>query len=213
MKPAIPTEYRLHDPDHLGPCEEEALRHLAWFDHDEPFCLGGFTVFSMAVQLGFRRLTYESQRLDSNHYFWITDEHARMIGRALAPSLRYWGLVLTTFAGRGFDLICNNTADEVQIAEVLIKHTSGDEVTVTEARGLARLVTKLGSRTVHLWAVEYDPGAVDALCQTLLELDNKTIVELDVCDTSRPEPEDQIALPAIDDLLARNAAATGIPTR
>ena len=204
MKPTLPDGYPDYDPARPTECQQEAERHLARLDRDAPFTVRTFPIFSMVVAKGFRRVSYESWYLESGHLFWITDEHARAIGRTLRPGMRYFGLVMTTLKGRGFHLMTQSLRPGVQIDEVLVKHTSGDEVTCDEADGLARLITALGCRTFHLWAGEYDPGALERLCDTLHELDNTSLQEVDICDTSLPEPEDRLPLPALEPLLRRN---------
>ena len=65
-------------------------------------------------------------------------------------------------------------------------------------------ITKLKTKTFHLWAGEFDPGSLEEFCHTMHKTDNKTLVTLDICDVSKPEPEDQILLPQIDSLIERN---------
>lgn len=206
VSPAIPAEYRHHDPDNMSDEEVAVLEKLARKKRAEAISIGDFTFFSMVVQQGFEFVFYDSYKLESGHYFWITDKHAKAIAEALAPSLKSFGLVLTTFEGEGFKVMAEHVADDVKFDEVFIKHTSADEVTLKEAAGLAAFITKVGAEVLHLWAGEYDDGALDAFCDAINAADNKTLHELDICDVNLPEPDDQIHLPRLDSLLKRNAA-------
>jgi len=203
-KPLIPDSYALYVPGILGDHEDELLRQFAWMTRDSPCTVRSFTVFSMMLQFGFTQVTYASHVLESGHLYWITDAHAEMIGRALLPGLSYLGILLTRCEGQGFQIMTAHIEEHVQIDEVLVKHESGDEVTLTEAVGAAQLVTKVGARSFHHWAAEFDPGAIEAFCDTLLVADNRTLCELDICDITKAEPDDRIEVPALAGLLARN---------
>lgn len=206
MKPDIPAEYRPYDPADPTDAEISVLRQLAWHPVADPLTVRGFGVFSMVLSLGYRKVTYETHALESGHLFWLTDEHADAIGRVMEPGMDFLGLVMTTLAGDGFSVLSEAIVKKVTIPEVLVKHTSGDEVTPLEAAGLAKLVTRLEVRTFSLWAGEFHPDALDQLVDVLTELDNRTLQVLDVCDMTRPEPDDQIPVPRLDELLARNRA-------
>lgn len=209
VRPIIPESYDLYVPGILGEHEDEVLRQVAWMQRDAPFTVRNFTVFSMVLQHGFRHVTYASHLLESGHMYWLTDEHAEAIGQALLPGLHYLGLLLTRPQGRGFQRMADRIEEGVTVEELLIKHESGDEVTILEAEGVVELATCLKARTLHLWAAEFEPGALDALCDALIVADNETLIEIDVCDLTKPEPEDQIPLPALTVLLARNRKRMG----
>jgi hypothetical protein len=201
---------RLYDPNRPGevqPGDHEILEQLRPLDREEPYTLRGLLPFSMAVRLGFKRLTYDARTRDDGALFWITDEHARLLGAALTASLEQFGLMFTTFAGDGLGLVAEGMADGVTLGDVTIAHKTGDEVTETEATGLGRLLTRTRTRTVHLWAAEFTPGALDAFERTLVTLGNRTLEEADICDVSKPEPEDRIHHPGIAALVARNRGA------
>lgn len=198
-------DYRLFDPQRVSAEEKGALEQLAAMDKDRPLTVRGFTFFSLVVQQGFRRVNYAAEtRETDNAYFWITNQHAEQIGRALKPTLKSWALQLTTFEGDGFDRICDLIAPGVHIEEVTIAHKSADEVTPKEAAGLARMITKLHTQTLHLWAGEYAPGALDVLAEALVRMGNRHLVEADVCDVSKPEPEDRIRHPHLEAVISRN---------
>lgn len=113
---------------------------------------------------------------------------------------------VTMFEGKAVHIMAENVADGVQIDELTISHKSGDEVTVEEATGLARLATKLGVKTLHVWAGEYDDGALDKMAETFEELGNKTLTKIDVCDVTQPEPEDKIEHDGLNLLVGKNRA-------
>lgn len=200
----MPQDLRPFDPARSTPEQEQLLLQLAWHPLGDPIQVTGFGAFSMATQLGYRKVTYHTAELSSGHLYWVTDEHARAIAGALVPGLAYLGLTITTLEGDGFTILAEQVPEGISIAEVLVKHVSGDEVTVVEAVGLARLLHRLSTRTFSLWAGEFEPGALDAFARELMRLDDPHLQVLDVCDVTRPEPGDQIPVPLLDALLERN---------
>ena len=108
------------------------------------------------------------------------------------------------FQGRALDVMAEHVQDGVQINELTISHKSGDEVTEEEATGLARLATKLGVKTLHLWAGEYDVGVLDKMAHVLEDLGNSTLRDIDICDVSLPEPEDQIKHDGLTKIVEKN---------
>ena len=101
-------------------------------------------------------------------------------------------------------MMAEHVQDGVQINELTISHKSGDEVTEEEATGLARLATKLGVKTLHLWAGEYDEGVLDKMAHMLEDLGNSTLRDIDICDVSLPEPEDQINHDGLTKIVEKN---------
>jgi len=181
-------------------------RLMANRDRGEPLTVRGFTELSLLFQLGFEQVGYSSHLLEDGVMYWLTNEHGAAIGQALPPHLDSFHLALTCLEDRGFDAMCD-ACGEVTVEQLVINHRSADEVTVKEASGLARLVTKLGCRMLSLWAYEYAPDALAALAAGLA--DNTTLRETDICDTSKPEPEDRIDEPAIEAVAARNRGESG----
>lgn len=110
------------------------------------------------------------------------------------------------FEGRALHVMAENVPDGVQIDELTISHKSDDEVTEVEATGLAHLATKLGVKTLHLWAGEYDDGALDKMAKTFEELGNKSLTKIDVCNVNLPEPEDEIEHDGLNLLVEKNKA-------
>ena len=202
--PSIPERYLAEDPADPDPQLAPLHAALARRNRSEPIIIRGFKALSVALAAGFERVSYESHLLESGHMYWITDAHARALGRLLPPRLRYFGLILTTLEADGFSVLASAMADGARIDELLVKHTSGDEVTVTEARGLARWVSRARVRSFHLWAGEFDDGALDAFCDEILWSDNRSLHEVDICLTTLPEPEDQRPMPRLAELLAYN---------
>jgi hypothetical protein len=183
------------------------LRDLAARNKRDPITVRGLALLSMLVQHGFEHVGYDSHVREDGCLFWITDAHAAAIGRCLSGSLRSFHLSLTTFSGAGFDVMTEAAPDDVALDKLVIHHRSGDEVTVVEARGLARLVTKLRVRNLCVWALEYESGALDALTDELERLNNQTLTVIDVCDLNKVEPDDRVPVPALEALIARNRAA------
>lgn len=163
----------------------------------------GFDCFAMMAARPWPRLCYESHLLEGGLMFWMTDVHAKAIGRALRPGLKALRLDLTRPEKDGFTVMANAVAPGVTVPELYIAHRSGDEVSVVEARGIARLATRLACRTLHLWAMEYDNGALDTLAGELGALGNKNLRTTDVCDTSKKEPDDQINHPGLSALVKK----------
>lgn len=204
MKHNVPANYTAWNPNSMGREHRRAYQQLRRMDREQPIIMRDFRMLSMVLQCGFQRVSYEAWYLDPGLYFWLTDAHAAAIGRALTPELQYFGLIMTCLEADGFTILAEHVRPDVQIDELLVKHTSGDEVTAVEANGLALLVATLGVRTFHLWAGEFDSGALETFARQLLTLQNTTLVALDICDTSRPEPDDRQTLSDLDTLLQEN---------
>jgi len=177
---------------------------LAHHERSAPLSVSNFRLFSMVIHLGFQKVTYVSEIHEiSRVYFGISRNRARMIGKALTRDMQYFAITLTTTEEDAFSHLADAVPDGTTITEVCISHKSEDEVTVMEAKGIARLIAKLRSKRVHIWAGEYEVGALDAFRDELISLRSDNLREYDVCDITKPEPEDSIALPRLDEFLAR----------
>lgn len=202
--PLIPNSYLPWDPESAGGDWDRLLSKLAYRSTAEGLIISGFVPLTIALHMGFDRVTYESHLLDSGYMYWFREDHARALGQVLVKPMPYFGLVMSTTDGDALSELSTAMPASTRIDELLLKHTTADEVSAVEARGLARWATKARVKTLHLWAGEYDGDALDALSEELLRLDNASLCELDVCLTTLPEPEDRQILPAIDSLLERN---------
>lgn len=210
VQPVLPDSYRAYDPAHEGDAGDASLARvlieLHRRDRSAPLTLWGFKPLTMALQLDYQRVSYESHRLESGHMYWVNEAHARALGEALPARMQFFGLVLSCFDAGAVEALVSSTNPSTQIDEVLVKHATGDEVTTEEARGLARWAARVHCRTFRLWAHEFEPGSLEAFQDALLEADPRSLCELDVCLTALPEPDDRRALPRVHALLARNAA-------
>lgn len=194
-----------YDPDHEVALDATLRQQLAGKPLDEPLSVRGLRVFTFCLHQGCKRVNYEAHvRPSDGAFFWITNDHAAAIGRALRGSLRAFGLSLTTFEPGAAARLVDSVEAGTRIDEVTFAHKSGDEVTEEEARAFAGLITRVGARIAHLWAGEFDPGSLDVLAAELQRLKNTTVTELDVCDVSLPEPEDRLVHAGLETLAARN---------
>ena len=173
---------------------------------DDFLTVSAFGHFVLLNELGWRRIRYESFRLATGHMFWMTDEHAAAIGRALRPTLRHLRIDLTTLAGDGFTVMAGSLEADIVLDDLCIAHRSGDEVTVLEARGLARFATRAQAASLSLWASGFEPGALAAMAEELGRLENTCLREIDVCDLRKEEPDDEIVHPALAALVQRNCS-------
>jgi hypothetical protein len=172
---------------------------------DEDFLsVSAFGHFALLNEMGWHRIRYESFRLETGHMYWMTDEQAAAVGRAMRPTLRALRIDLTTLAGDGFTVMAENLAAEVQLDSLCIAHRSGDAVTVVESRGLARLATLTRVAELSLWANAFDGDALDALADELWLLDNRWLKDVDVCDLCKEEPDDKILHSGLAELAERN---------
>lgn len=114
---------------------------------------------------------------------------------------------MTTFEGKALQVLSDNVVDGVQIDELIISHKSADEVDEAEVLGLAHLATKLKVKTLRLWAAEFDDGVLDKLASTFEELGNKSLITVDICDITIPEPNDQISHDGMNKIVERNKAS------
>jgi hypothetical protein len=194
-------------PDEALVAYLEELKHR---DRNAPITLADFGVFSLAMHLGFTRVTYQAEyRTTDDAYFWITDLHAQRIGEVLTPALEHFGLQLTRCEHDGYRRIADHAHPTVQLEELLISHKTADEETPDSCRDLAHLVTMLKVKLLRLWTAEYEDGALDALADELRALGNTTLVKIDVCDLTKAEPDDVIHHEALDALVAANLTASG----
>jgi hypothetical protein len=166
--------------------------------------VSSFGHFALLNEIGWKRIRYESFRLESGHMYWMTDEHAAAIGRALRPTVKHLRIDLTTLAGDGFSVMADNLEAELALDYLCIAHRSGDAVTPMEAHGLARFATWTAASSLSLWASEFEPGALDALADELGSMENASLKEIDVCDLSKQEPEDKILHPRLEEWLRHN---------
>ena len=91
----------------------------------------------------------------------------------------------------------------------MFSHKSGDEATIEEAIAFARLIHKLNVRVAHLWAGEFEKGALDAIWHTLQQLENRSLSLADICDVSLSAPDDRIRHQGIESLVAENRKVSG----
>jgi len=199
--------YELYDP--AKPSLEQKdlldqLNHLRAFHSNEVMTVKSFGDFSLLNAEGWQRIRYQTQLLASGHIYWITDQHAEMIGRAIGPNLQELMLELSTLQGDGFSIMAASVTADVRLNQLYISHQSGDEVTAIEAQGLARLATRLQAKRLHLWAPEFTTGSLDILAQEVSSLSNHSLIEVDICDTSKTEPADRLVHPGLEEIIARN---------
>jgi hypothetical protein len=172
---------------------------------DESFLsVSSFGHFSVLNEIGWKRIRYESFRLESGHMCCMTDEHAAAIGRALRPALKHLRIDLTTLAADGFSVMADNLEAELALNYLCIAHRSGDAVTPTEAHGLARFATWTNAASLSLWASAFEDGALDALADELGSTENACLKEIDVCDLCKQEPEDKILHAGLEAYVRRN---------
>jgi len=188
--------------------EEDFAEALARRPRGEWLTANEFTTFSAVIAFGFKQVCYESQLYEMDQgtaLFWITDLHAEMIGKALAgATLDSFMLTLTRLEHEdGFDRTIEESFG-ASVGELTISHKSGDEETPASMQSIARLAHHLGCRRLAIWAAEYEDGSLAALAAELTRLENRSIVELDICDVSLPEPDDQLSHPDLEAFLARN---------
>ena len=173
---------------------------------DDFLSVSAFGHFALLNDMGWQRIRYESFRLETGHMYWMTDEQATAVGRAMRSTLKALRIDLTTLAGDGFTVMADNLAAEIRLDSLCVAHRSGDAVTTVEARGLARLATRTRAAELSLWANAFDADALDALADELGLLDNHWLRDIDVCDLCKEEPADKILHPALVQIAERNRA-------
>lgn len=215
LKYPNPTELRLFDPNHPHKEDAELKEVLKGSNPDEPQNIFYLPLFSMAIHMGFKKVSYSSHNLPDGRFFAMTTDRCEAFGQSITRDLQFLGLELTCFLPgtaqfieRGID---HNEVDGVfpQVYELLFAHKSGDEVTIEEATAFARIIHKLNVRIAHLWAGEFDGGSLDALSTTLNDLGNKSLCLADICDVSEAEPDDRVRHPGIEELVQNNRRNSG----
>lgn len=190
--------YDQFDPDNLSvnqyDLQHELIRLLdaGELSKSDWVTIAGFDCFAMLMELGWERVCYESHLIDGGYMYWMSNEHGKAIGESLRPSLKELRIDLTILQDDGFSAMANSISPGIQTSELFINHRSGDEVGINEVKGLARLIEKLQVKKFHLWAPEYEDGVLDIFLSELKSLKNKSLNCVDICDTSKSEPEDQI---------------------
>lgn len=199
--PPVP-DYRLYDEASDSDLRDAISEH----DPREPLTIGEFTVFSAVVMNDFKNVCYESYDR-GGLMFWITDKHAKQIGKALSGrSLEGLMLCLTRFENDdGFDRVIENAGGST-IDTLTISHKTADEETAASMKAIARAAHHFSCRRLVVWCSEYESDAVEALGNELLRLDNRRVREFDICDTSLPEPDDVLSHPTLEAIVAKNSS-------
>lgn len=210
-----PEGLRLFNPDVVHPEDRELRAHLRGANLDEPQNITYLPLLSMAIHSGFQKLTYVSHNLPDGRFFAMTADRSEAFGRCICKDMQFLGLELTCFLPGtaqfveiGIDL-AREDGSTAKVHELMFAHKSADEVTVEEAVAFARVIHKLNVRVAHLWAGEFDEGALDAFCVTLNSLGNRSLSLADICDVSKPEPEDRIRHSGIESIVHNNRNAHG----
>jgi hypothetical protein len=206
------TGWGVHDPEYIRfdgsrvtSRDKLIIAEFKDKDKSKPIMLYAYRTFSIAVHLGFQRVTYATQVHETNSaYFGISKHRAYKIGQALTKNMKFFGIELTTTEENAFMILSDEIINGISTDEVCIAHKSLDEVTTLEAIGIARIITKLRSKSVHIWASEYEEGSLDSFCDELSSLNNNYLLEYDICDISKEEPEDKIIIARLDDFLSKN---------
>jgi hypothetical protein len=163
-----------------------------------------FPAFSLAVSLGYKKLTYNALTggSGSGHFYWIDKEHAALIGQALllGTHFEYFGIEFTTVANGQCWKTMADEAESISVDELCIYHKSGNEETPETCAALAYLCTKLKVQTFHLWCADFEAGSIDAFVKGLEELGNTTLQTIDICDICKPKPNNIV----LDKFVARN---------
>lgn len=206
--PAPNPGYKVFDKTEKSEANDRIERQMAEWPADKPVIVRDFTTFSCAIQKGLKRITYISHNLvmpdGGTAMFWINKNHAQKIGESLNRRMDFFCLALTTAQPGAFKTLVDSVPPGTVIDELIIAHKSGDAVNKEEAQAWAELVTKCGVKTFKLWATEFDPGTLDLLCDELVRLENKTLLNAEVCNTTIKEPNDVIKLEKLDAILAAN---------
>ena len=175
------------------------------YSRDTHLATENFKTFSILVQMGFQNITYESQfRPQDGAFFWINHQHAKQIGKLLRSTIKYLVIKLTTEEENSFSIMADHLGKGVTIEELAISHITADEVTMAEATGLAKLITKLQVKSFTLWAAEYVEGALETFYEKLVGLKNSFLEDVFIGDASKPDGEDRIFFKPLDDLVQRN---------
>ncbi len=195
--------YKKCDLNALTKMQSEFNSELIQFEKDETLGIEHFPFLSLALQKGYTKIRYSSHKVHGNFYH-IDKEHAQAIAESLTHDMLNFALELTCYEEGASEILASQISSDITIKDFLFSHKSGDECTVNEAISIAKIITKTKAEVFHLWASEFDDGALDALTQTLIDLNNKTLKQYDVCDTRLPEPDDQIFIKDLDELVEKN---------
>jgi hypothetical protein len=173
---------------------------------DDFLTVSAFGHFALLNEIGWKRIRYETFRLETGHMHWMTDEHAMAIGSALQPTLTDLRIDLTTLSGDGFTQMANGMKSYIVLQYLCIAHRSSDEVTPVETRGLARFVSKTHAASLSLWSSGFQAGALDVLADELEQLENVWLREIDICDLRKEESDNEIVHAGLEALVERNRA-------
>lgn len=92
------TEYKEYDPSNPTRTQVALGRKLEERNPEVTFQVKSFEGFSMVVYHGFKKVTYVAHTAASGAYFWISEEHAKNIGRALRTTLENLSITVSMHA-------------------------------------------------------------------------------------------------------------------
>ena len=90
------TEYKEYDPANPTPSQVALGRELEKRNPELALQIKTFEGFSMVVYHGFKNVTYLAHIAKGGYFFWITEEHAKYIGRALRSTLKSLCITVST---------------------------------------------------------------------------------------------------------------------
>lgn len=205
----------LYTKDNVEELEDSNLAHLAHqltsapeeLRSSKPVRFSHFPALSLAASLGFKQMVYDatSGGVGFDHYYWIDYNHASLIGQAIAgKAIDYLAIEFTTVATSQCWKILADQAEGATVRQLCISHKSGDEESPDTCAALAHLCTKLKVQKFHLWCLEFETGSVDSFVSCLKDLDNKSLIEVDICDLNKSPPDDEINNVKLEQFVARN---------
>lgn len=215
LKYPYPEGLRLFDPSVSHPEDADLKQALKHARHDQPQRFFYLPILSLAIHDGFKNVSYLSHNLPDGRFFAMTVDRCEAFGKSISRDLQFLGLELTCFMQGTAQFIekgieQNKRDGELpRVYELLFAHKSGDEVTAEEAIAFARIIHILNVRVAHLWAGEFEPNALDALYETLQQLNNQSLSLADICDVSIPEPDDRIFHSGLELLVQQNLERNG----
>lgn len=90
------TKYKEYDPANPTPSQVALGRELEKRNPELALQIKTFEGFSMVVYHGFKNVTYLAHIAKGGYFFWITEEHAKYIGRALRSTLKSLCITVST---------------------------------------------------------------------------------------------------------------------
>jgi hypothetical protein len=176
-----------------------------------------FPTLEIALSFPFKIIIYDASLVTladgSQARFWIQKDHAAVMGDCLSRrDLFNFQLFMSTWKDDSMSVFLDALKKgSSKIARLSIHHITGDELTASEAKGLARWIHHSEVRALNFQCNEFEPGSIEALTSELRSLGNRSLQEATLVPHDDEREERQIDTTLLDQLIAENRTHDMLP--